>query len=672
MTQINQTTRGPSAQKLHPAKVATTKNKYKDNIEILGVGQSLEDERFLQVAVGDKTALLNVDNLSDPRSGELKKLTPLGEPLIKPAARTDFLNRAHDVARAEPTFKVAVQTGWFDGTFILPEGLAGVGEPNVARYFDPRYAVYHRRLHRSGTVAGWLDLARSCRGKSRLFTGLCLALSGVVCGAFGDEPPGVQVVSSGGRGGTTIGRVVGTVWGGDSNPARKIGCGVSCNNSGINFEVLGGAFDQMLLFLDDMHNAGEVELKALLNLMNGEGRGRSDRAGRVDFCTPTLCTANVSWVHVARELKRPYLIYPLVDRIMEFGRPAGWPYLFEGIRTKEEFRVYGNQLRRLARIHFGWAGPEFARRLERWMQADLPAVQAFVAACHEAYHVAAENIASSCGRDVGRVSNRFATLYVAGCLAIRFKVFPFTAAEVLEALLTCHRDHVAFIDQQLNIPAGKTPAITPRPTAMTAQEPVVGAGTPDRSPLAKLKHYLDANIPDGLIDLCDPATELPVDHDHDHSPGYLGIHDKKVELWFSNARLEKITGGKHEGRALKQALAGIHVLRVWGRGHGKVSPTVKRRLANLGLHWVVAIRPSLAMKARWPALRNCERQPPPPRPEIRRSPFPSESHRLHCHIGKAQRALSPRIEVEVPANRRRQLPRRHAQGSATRTPPHRD
>jgi hypothetical protein len=193
---------------------------------------------------------------------------------------------------------------------------------------------------------------------------------------------------------------------------------------GINFEVLGGAFDQMLLFLDDMHNAGEVELKALLNLMNGEGRGRSDQAGRVAFSTPALCTANVSWVHVARELKRPYLIYPLVDRIMEFGRPVGWPYLFEDIRTKQEFRVYGNQLREFARTHFGWAGPEFARRLERWLQADLPAAQAFVAACHEAYHAAAENIESSAGRDVGRISNRFATLYVAGCLRFASRSSP--------------------------------------------------------------------------------------------------------------------------------------------------------------------------------------------------------------------------------------------------------
>ena len=86
-------------------------------------------------------------------------------------------------------------------------------------------------------------------------------------------------------GNTTIGRVVATVWGGDRNPSRKIGCGVSCNDTAINFEVLAGAFDQMFLFLDDMHNAGEAELKAIHNVMNGEGRGRSTDALRAEFCT---------------------------------------------------------------------------------------------------------------------------------------------------------------------------------------------------------------------------------------------------------------------------------------------------------------------------------------------------------------------------------------------------
>ena len=100
-----QTTNGQGTLKAKSAEVATVQYEYTSNITIPGVGQSLEDERFLQVAVGEKMTLLNVDNIADPRSGELKKLTPLGAALIKQAARTEFLNRAHDAARAEPTFR---------------------------------------------------------------------------------------------------------------------------------------------------------------------------------------------------------------------------------------------------------------------------------------------------------------------------------------------------------------------------------------------------------------------------------------------------------------------------------------------------------------------------------------------------------------------------------------
>ena len=73
--------------------------------------------------MGEKTALLNVDKIADPRSGELKKLTPLGASLIKQAARTEFLNRAHDAARQKPRFPVATKTGKHDAVFVLPEGL---------------------------------------------------------------------------------------------------------------------------------------------------------------------------------------------------------------------------------------------------------------------------------------------------------------------------------------------------------------------------------------------------------------------------------------------------------------------------------------------------------------------------------------------------------------------
>jgi hypothetical protein len=536
-------------------------------IKFLGVGVSLEEERFLKVAVGSKTALLNVDNIAAPNSGELKILTRLGEPLIKSQARSEFLARAHDAARAELTLKVATKTGWFDGEFVFPEGLAPKGEANIERYFDWRYGRYHRRLHGEGSVRGWLELAKMCRGKSRLVTGLCLALSGPVCGAFGDEPPGLQLVSKGGMGNTTIGRVTSTVWGGDRNPTRKIGCGVSWNNTGINFEVLGGAFDQMFLYLDDMHNAGETEIKAIHNAMNGEGRGRSTDARRAEFCTPVLSSSNESVVQLLHGIKRPKLIIPLIDRLMEFGLPAGCRYFFEGIRTKVEFRAYGNQLRKLARENFGLAGPEFVRRLAGWMKGDRNAIQAFVDERNEAYHDAAANVESSGDRDLGRISNKFATLYVSGCLAVRFKILPFSEPEILKALLTCHRDHVAFSDQELGVTPLRSIAAQGAPKALVK-------AIPAKAPFELLKKSVNDNIRKRrFIDANVPEKQL---WGKGVLEGYVLRKDgKPVEYRIPTERFMEIAGDEAQDEALKQELYRRGLL-VTGKRGDRRNFTIKR------------------------------------------------------------------------------------------------
>jgi len=280
---------------------------------------------------------------------------------------------------------------------------------------------------------------------------------------------------------------------------------------------------------------------------------------------------------------------------MEFGRPAGWPYLFEGIRTRKEFRVYGNELRRLSRTHFGWAGPEFSRRLERWLQADLPAVHAFVAARHEAYHAAAENIESSGGRDVGRISNRFATLYLAGCLAVRFKIFPFTEAEVLEALLTCHRDHVAFIDEQLNIPPGSRPAIIHGATATTTREPINSAAVaPGATSFDRLRRFINRHSKRGLIDLRKPGLSrlrfivLKLRAMRSKNARLLG-YVAAGEYWIPGAVFEEVAGSSYDAQALKKELFRRGLLETYGRGTG-LSYVVKRPLPDGSRQFFVVLR----------------------------------------------------------------------------------
>ena len=291
-----------------------------------------------------------------------------------------------------------------------------------------------------------------------------------------------------------------------------------------------------------------------------------------------------------------------VDRLPDIPPPSGCTCYFEDLHGSPDVAHYEARLRARAERHHGWAGWHYGKRFERTLDADRDELKAFVDAAREEYRQAAAGITSR-WRDLVRLHARFATIYASGCLDNRLGVLPLERAELLAADLICARDHVAFVEKEvrrLGVPV--SPASAPPINAAPVANSAVAA--PDRSPLGTLKQYLDANIPDGLIDVRDPATELPEDHDHDSSPGYIGIHDGQIEIWFSNVRFEKIAGGKRAGRALKQALVGTGVLKVWGRGKGKVGPLVKRHIANLGLHWVVAMTPSKAMKARLPALRD--------------------------------------------------------------------
>ena len=188
-----------------------------------------------------------------------------------------------------------------------------------------------------------------------------LVLTGRVCAEFGYEPPGYQFVSPGGLGKSTVGRIAGTPWGGSLDPTRRIGCGVSWNQTNINLEIVAAALNQMLLFLDDMHRADKKDVEKIIEIMNGEGRGRSTETQSTSFCVPVASTSNRSVVSIARNLGMMDEIEALIDRLADIPLPSGCPYMFEGIRTSQELRDYGDELRRLS-LNFGWAGPEFVHR----------------------------------------------------------------------------------------------------------------------------------------------------------------------------------------------------------------------------------------------------------------------------------------------------------------------
>jgi hypothetical protein len=395
---------------------------------------------------------------------------------------------------------------------------------------------------------------------------------------------------------TTIGRVTSTVWGGDPDLARKIGCGVSWNNTTNKLEVVAAAFNQMLLYLDDMHNAGEENIKAIFNIMNGEGRGRLKELQQ-SFSLSVFSTSNTSIVKIAKRLKLEDELEALIDRLPEISLPEGCPYFFEGIRTPDEFRVYGDGIRDLACKNFGWAGPEFLARFERHLEARRAFIEAFAKKRQDAYFRASKAITSARGRNLTRVGNKFATIYVSGCLARRFKILPFSEPELLEALLTCHRDHVEFIDRELGfVPTRAIAAPSAQGGAVATPTAIPGVLAPAERLFRRARKFVNDNRKGGFIDLRKPSADKPPPGGARKTLakgapvlGYIGEHADQKEYWIPGPIFRKMALG--EERDLKRELYGRGLLETDRRGDDHVSYVVKRTLPN-------GMRPNFVVPAR--------------------------------------------------------------------------
>ena len=173
-----------------------------------------------------------------------------------------------------------------------------------------------------------------------------------------------------------------------------MGLGVSWNNTTDNLEVVAAAFSETLLFLDDMQNAAKDDVRAIMRIMQGQGKGRWTALRHETYCTPLFSTDNVP---LARRLRGLGItsIEAYVDRLMELGPPEGCRYFFEGIDSTREFRRFSTHLRKLSSDNHGLAGRYFARRFAADLAERRAGLEAFLCARRDRYLTAAE----ASGRD---------------------------------------------------------------------------------------------------------------------------------------------------------------------------------------------------------------------------------------------------------------------------------
>jgi len=211
---------------------------------------------------------------------------------------------------------------------------------------------------------------------------------------------------------------------------------------------------------------------------------------------------------------------------------------FECLHRFANHAEFSIALRRLARLHHGTAAREFLRRFASELGLDKRGIVSWLQARRTWYLERARIEILSPNRDLERIHQKFATIYAASALAIRFEILRWSSRELSDALFACEQAHVDHVAQF--IPRDHT-VVSARPRAVV-------------DPIECLRAHYQQNYPK-FVDLRDGLLDRRSGHDPDECPGYFNLGpDGSVEILFTHSQLLQLCRGTIQVRCLKRQL----------------------------------------------------------------------------------------------------------------------
>jgi hypothetical protein len=415
----------------------------------------------VQLVITGRPVLVRANNLIAHRSLEFARLRDLGARLLTAPAQRELIDRIEAQLTRKPIFRVATVSGGIGKSApYIPDD----GEPRID-FYDYDADPHHRLRRCHGTREGAMELFALFRGNTRLLTGAALAFVGPLNTVVPLEHVALQFTGEDEFMQTYAAAAISSIWGGDPYFKYRLGCGTAWENIENALEQWAAAYSNTLLFLDNCegilgtHGSAKVAplVKAVKHIAGGRAKSGGNDPAVHSWFTPILSTAKVSVPQMLDHKHRPGdLSY--IDALFDIPNPRGSDNFLENLHGfapgwyNTDGETFQRRLMNLANHHYGWAGRAFEHRLASAVKQDRMELVAFVNARREAYLKAAESIRAP-GRDVDRLHGKFATIYAAGCTAIRFQILPFSKDELRGAVLTCERDHIAFIAKELGLAA---------------------------------------------------------------------------------------------------------------------------------------------------------------------------------------------------------------------------
>lgn len=366
----------------------------------------------------------------------MRTLAGLGV-IIRPHAEARRRLIEYLLSETDDRARVVTSTGWHitdeGAAFVLPNATIGdAGE----RLFLIGGSAHAAAFSTGGTLAGWQQhVARLAVGNSRLMFVICAAFAPPLLHLLGIENGGINLIGNSAIGKTRLVTAAAGVWG---KPSALKKTWRSTDNA---LEGTAAASNDALLVLDELGQCDpRIVGETVYMLGQGAAKARSKTDGtlrrRVEWRTLFLSSAEVSLAaHMGEVGRRPRAGQEM--RILDVPADAGAERgVFEQLHDHANSGELSDALDHAVHQHYGHA----ARAFLAWLiqhRAEVPGAWRDLRKEFEF-----EAVPAAAHGQVRRAADRFALVALAGMLAARAGVVPWTEGPPLDAAARMFRDWI--------------------------------------------------------------------------------------------------------------------------------------------------------------------------------------------------------------------------------------
>jgi hypothetical protein len=346
------------------------------------------------------------------------------------------------------TFLLAHRMGWHGSSFVIGNDIISTDTSQALKLTGP-ISQYAGKFDQGGTLDDYKSkVLWRASYSSRLMAGIALALLAPLARILSLENGGLNIVGKAGIGKTTILRVAGSFYGGGPKPYFVPW--LMTDNAP---ETLGFAHCDLPLLLDEL-DAFETDsgraggrLKAIVHRLSvGQGKAKNHRAPTDDsMLTDFHVLYGSTSEHRLPDFMRDggsKMTGGQAARFVDLPADAGQGFkIFESLpQSSKTGRIpdvdkYLQRLNRACESYYGVAGRAYLRRLVHERAADWNTLEAFLRTEMTTFE---DKVANDAQVDP-RIRRRFAGLYAAGQLGLRYQILHPRCDWFMEAISSCYR-----------------------------------------------------------------------------------------------------------------------------------------------------------------------------------------------------------------------------------------